>query len=229
MLYLYNLKIRVFGAVYEPAEDTFLLISALEKLNLKNNAALEVGTGSGIIALILARRAKTVLAADINPEAVECAKENAKRNKITNIEFRESDLFENIRGRFDLIVFNPPYLPEERVCDNNAQSGLNNTQISDDEERNHDKSLQPRLSDDDESLTSDIALDGGKNGRRVIDRFVRAAPKFLKGRGSIFLLESSLSQYGKTLAYFKKRRMRAEVFAKEKLEWEKLVAVRARW
>lgn len=191
MLTLYNLKIKVIGNVYEPAEDTFLLISALKKLNLKNKIILEIGTGSGIVALILAKKAKKVLAVDINPEAVRCAKENAARNKIKNAEFRESDLFENIRGKFDIIVFNPPYLP-------------------------------------DEPHSRDIALDGGKTGRRTIRRFIKSAPEFLKTGGKIFLLESSLSQYEKTLKYFRNARMRAEIIAKEKLGWEELVVIAAR-
>lgn len=192
MLELYGLKIGVCGNVYEPAEDTFLLISALEKMDLKEKSVLELGTGSGIISLILAKRAKLIIAADINPEAVKCAKENAKLNGIKNAEFIESDLFSNIKEKFDIIIFNPPYLPCEKI-------------------------------------TSDIALDGGADGRKVIERFLEGAPKFLNPRGKIYILESSLSDYRKTLAQFKKYAVSAGIVARRKFDWEELVIIDARF
>lgn len=186
MIELYGLKITIAQNIYEPAEDTFLLISALEKLDLKNKTCLEIGTGTGIIALFLAKRAKKVLAVDINPQALLCAKENAARNGIKNAEFRGSDLFSDVAGKFDIIAFNPPYLP-------------------------------------DEPLSKDIALDGGKDGRRVIGRFIKAAPDYLKKGGAILLLESSLSKYWKTLQYFRKSGFSADIAARERLGWEELV------
>lgn len=96
--------------VYEPAEDSELL-----KKNIKNVAkgkvVLDVGTGSGIQALEASRYAKKVYAIDINPDAIKYCK---KVHKNTNIEFIESDLFSNIKDlKFDLITFNPPYLPQD--------------------------------------------------------------------------------------------------------------------
>jgi len=106
-----GLKIKLHPQVYEPAEDTFLLA---ENLRVKEgDVALDVGTGTGIIALLMAKKAKFVLGVDINPIAVELAKENARLNGITNVEFRQSDLFENVEGEFDIITFNAPYLPGE--------------------------------------------------------------------------------------------------------------------
>ncbi|WP_423792971.1 HemK2/MTQ2 family protein methyltransferase [Methanocaldococcus indicus] len=96
--------------VYEPAEDTYLLIRALKKLDVKDKDVLEMGTGTGIVAIELAKRGANVLAADINPKAVELAKKNANIENV-NIEVIKSDLFENINKKFDIIVFNPPYLP----------------------------------------------------------------------------------------------------------------------
>ncbi|WP_175060136.1 HemK2/MTQ2 family protein methyltransferase [Thermococcus sp. 2319x1] len=106
-----GLKIKLHPQVYEPAEDTFLLA---ENLKVKEgDVALDVGTGTGIIALLMARKARLVLGVDVNPIAVELAKENARLNGITNVEFRQSDLFENVEGKFDIITFNAPYLPGE--------------------------------------------------------------------------------------------------------------------
>lgn len=72
---------------------------------------LDVGTGSGIQALTAAKKAsvKKVLAVDINPEAVTIVKKE-KNKKVTA---RVSDLFSNVKGKFDTIIFNPPYLPED--------------------------------------------------------------------------------------------------------------------
>ena len=59
----------------------------------------------------MARKADFVLGVDINPKAVELARRDAELNGIKNVEFRVSDLFENVDGRFDVITFNAPYLP----------------------------------------------------------------------------------------------------------------------
>ncbi len=107
----YGLKLKLHPQVYEPAEDTFLLA---ENLAVKNgDTALDVGTGTGLIALLMARKARYVLGVDINPIAVELTRENARLNGIKNVEFRLSNLFENVAGKFDIITFNAPYLPGE--------------------------------------------------------------------------------------------------------------------
>jgi len=107
----YGIRLELHPDVYEPAEDTFLLAEALE-VN-PGERALDVGTGTGLIALLMARKAKYVLGVDINPKAIELARKNALLNGIRNVEFKLSDLFENVSGRFDVIAFNAPYLPGE--------------------------------------------------------------------------------------------------------------------
>jgi release factor glutamine methyltransferase len=73
---------------------------------------LDLGTGSGICALVAARRAQRVTAVDINPAAVRCLKANALVNDLqNNIDARQGDLFSPVHGqRFDLVFFNPPFL-----------------------------------------------------------------------------------------------------------------------
>ena len=108
-------KISTCRHVYEPSEDTFLLIDSLEYLNIKpRDNILEIGTGTGIIALHAAKHASHVTATDINPYALECAKKNAELNNIKNIQFIKSNLFANISKRYDIIIFNPPYLPQTK-------------------------------------------------------------------------------------------------------------------
>jgi release factor glutamine methyltransferase len=96
--------------VYDPAEDTMLLAKNLD-VRL-NDRVLEIGVGSGYITLVASQKAKNVLGIDINPYAVRLAKINAKQNNVTNVEFIVSDLFASIKGKFSLIIMNPPYLPQ---------------------------------------------------------------------------------------------------------------------
>ena len=72
---------------------------------------LDLGTGSGLGAIFAARYAAQVIATDINPEAVRCARLNALAHHLEQrIETRMGDLFEPVRGeRFEVILFNPPY------------------------------------------------------------------------------------------------------------------------
>jgi release factor glutamine methyltransferase len=102
-----------FGQIYTPAEDTHLLCSAAQREVSPNDRVLEVGTGSGIIAATLAKTAASVVATDINPFA-------AIRSHAPGTDVIRTDLFAGLKGPFDLIVFNPPYLPtqpDERIDD----------------------------------------------------------------------------------------------------------------
>lgn len=107
----YGIRLKLHPQVYEPAEDTFLLAENLAVR--EGDTALDVGTGTGLIALLMAKKASSVLGVDINPLAVELARENASLNGIKNVEFRLSDLFERVEGKFDVVTFNAPYLPGE--------------------------------------------------------------------------------------------------------------------
>jgi release factor glutamine methyltransferase len=98
--------------VYPVEEDTLLLLRAARDECRLGDRVLEIGCGSGHISGELSRTAE-VLATDINPHAVRAARK-------LGIEVVRADLFGGICGRFDLIIFNPPYLPtapDERICD----------------------------------------------------------------------------------------------------------------
>lgn len=75
------------------------------------STVLDMGTGSGIGAIAAARWAGRVVAVDINPEAVRCARINILLNRVEHrVEVREGDLFAPVSGeRFDVVLFNPPY------------------------------------------------------------------------------------------------------------------------
>jgi release factor glutamine methyltransferase len=112
----YGLKIHVRSGVLIPRPETERLVElALERLRVMPGSprVLDLGCGTGAIALcIKAEQPRAnVLASDINPEAVKLTLENATRLNL-EIEVRETSLFDGIEGWFDLIVSNPPYLPE---------------------------------------------------------------------------------------------------------------------
>ncbi|MEM0155651.1 MAG: methyltransferase [Thermoplasmataceae archaeon] len=125
------------AGVYEPAEDTFLILDNV----LPGRELLEIGCGTGIISVYFAKTGCKVTACDINGTAVECARKNAKENSVL-VDFSESDLFSNISGQFDTIIFNPPYLPtsddvEEGTQWNGGEDGFKVISPFLDEAKNH--------------------------------------------------------------------------------------------
>lgn len=107
-----KLKLKIPKTVYEPSEDSFMLAKAALQIK-KGSKVLEIGCGSGIASICALKNGSTVVGVDISPNAVKCARENAKRNNLEG-SFRESNLFESVpKEKFDVIIFNPPYLPTE--------------------------------------------------------------------------------------------------------------------
>ena len=97
--------------IYEPREDSSFLAEVVEKE--ARGEVLDIGTGSGIQAFAASKKADAILGVDVNKDAVKFARSEAKKRGIENVRFIQSDLFEKVKGKFDLIIFNPPYLPEE--------------------------------------------------------------------------------------------------------------------
>ena len=106
-------------SIYEPAEDSYLLQSCIRQYAI--GRVLDVGTGSGIQAMMAASspQVREVVAIDLNEEAIERLKEQ----NIPKIRPIVSDLFENVSGKFDLIIFNPPYLPQDEGIEDQALYG----------------------------------------------------------------------------------------------------------
>lgn len=101
-------------SVYPPREDSYFLKQYLADIELEGKDVLEIGCGSGILSVAMAEKGAEVAAVDINPEAVEATEERAQESDI-DVDVFLSDMFEEVEGRFDLIVFNPPYLPGRKM------------------------------------------------------------------------------------------------------------------
>ena len=98
--------------VYNPAEDSYLLADNLEIQ--EGQSVLEIGTGSGIVAMYASRLTDRITVTDINFDACELARRNFEDNGIEGIEILFGNLFEPVGNRkFDVILFNTPYLPTE--------------------------------------------------------------------------------------------------------------------
>lgn len=106
----------VLPGVFNPTlfQATGVLVDYLDRQPLPSGcSALDLGTGSGALAVAAARTAGRVVAVDINGEAVRCARMNLLLNRVDDrAEVRRSDLFEAVAGmRFDRVLCNPPYYP----------------------------------------------------------------------------------------------------------------------
>ncbi len=101
--------------IYPPSEDSFLLQKYVRKYAL--GRVLDLGTGSGIQALTAAASplVKEIIAVDINETALEQLNQEIKPKKLRKIKTVLSNLFSAVEGKFDTIIFNPPYLPQDKI------------------------------------------------------------------------------------------------------------------
>ena len=154
-------------------EETLRRFAASSTIRL-----LDVGSGCGCIALSLAaeRPGWAITATDISSDALSLAKENGKRLGIKNVEFSESDLFENVKGKFDAIVSNPPYV-----------------------DINEKQNLQIELRE----YEPETALFTADGGMKVIAQLVREAPDYLKS-GGVFFCEIGFDQAERVESLFDK-------------------------
>ena len=117
--------------IYAPSDDSLLMIEAIAASQpLRGKKVLDVGTGSGVLGLYCAMQGARVTASDIDELAVTEAGRNAEKLR-AQLELLVSDLFSNVPGRFDLVLFNPPYLPSEHIEDRSVDGGPKGTLIVD--------------------------------------------------------------------------------------------------
>ncbi|KAM4560058.1 methyltransferase N6AMT1 [Odontesthes bonariensis] len=156
-----------FQDVYEPAEDSFLLIDALEKdagmlQQMSPHVCLEVGSGSGVVSAFLASvvgPSALYLCTDVNPAAAQCTAQTASCNSVSLqpvITDLAACLLPQLCGKVDVLLFNPPYVvtPSEEV----AGAGI------------------------------EAAWAGGERGREVTDRFLPTVAQLLSTKGVFYLI-----------------------------------------
>ncbi|MDP3733684.1 MAG: methyltransferase [Nanoarchaeota archaeon] len=109
--------------IYEPAEDSYLLQKVVRHYAM--GRILDMGTGSGIQALsaMEAPNTKEIIAVDINQDAVDRLNNEVRERKLRKIKAVHGNLFENLEGHFNVIIFNPPYLPQDKGVDDKAIYG----------------------------------------------------------------------------------------------------------
>jgi release factor glutamine methyltransferase len=126
-----GIEIAVNRGVFPPTfPDSTLLAEAIVKEVNRSDIVLDIGTGTGVHAILAAQKAKNVIATDINSFAIENAKENISNNGLSKkIQIIKSDLFDNVKEKFDLIILNPPFRwfsPNDKIekaeTDENYQS-----------------------------------------------------------------------------------------------------------
>ena len=183
--------------VYEPAEDSFLFAENLDVVS--GATVLDMGSGCGILGILAAKEASSVIAVDLNPYAIRCAKENSVLNNVhSKMDFLQADLFSALKAEaaFDLIVFNAPYLP--------SNEGEVETWL-------------------------EWSWAGGKSGRAVIDRFITEVPSHLSAGGRVLLMQSTLAGVEETISKFGEHNLKASVKAEQKLPFfETLTLIEAK-
>ena len=173
-------KIKVDERVLIPRPETEELAMMVVAAAEEGNSILDLCTGSGAIAVTVYKelekynRKAKVTATDISSDALDVAKENAQLNE-ADVLFIQSDLFTRLRGRFDIIVTNPPYIPTNVIA-----------------------SLQNEVKEHEPTL----ALDGGEDGLDYYRRIAKDAPKYLN-RGGMLIMEVGEGEAAEVVKMFK--------------------------
>lgn len=174
----YGYKIKVDERVLIPRPETELMTEQVLRTAEQGDKVLDLCTGSGCIAIALAKKGAEkeliVTASDISADALALAQENAKRNG-ADIKFIESDLLEGVRGKFNIIVCNPPYIKSGDIA------GLQK-----------EVQFEPKG-----------ALDGGEDGLDFYRRLAKEAPRHLVKGGTLFM-ECGIGQAQEIVKLFKK-------------------------
>ncbi|XP_057334658.1 methyltransferase N6AMT1 [Microplitis mediator] len=194
--------------VYEPSEDSYLLIDSLESdltdLNyLKPSILMEIGSGSGVVINSLALACKNkwpgfFIAVDINPSACRATKNTSFiNNNNNNVDVIQMDLASAVtmRNQFDVIIFNPPYVPTE------------SREVTD-----------PKL------ITR--AWAGGTNGREVMDQLFPSVPKLLAPGGLFYCVTVKENNIPEIIKIFEGLNMRGGIVADRKVRGEHLHILR---
>lgn len=175
-----------FDNIYEPAEDSFLLLDALELelpflLKQKPLIVVEIGSGSGIgisaLAKYLNYQSHGFFAVDINEHACDATQQTAKNNNV-NVDVINMDLLSAFKKhKIDLLIFNPPYVPTSH---NEHEENLQ------EHKKFYDKEAVKEFDKGNKMLIKSWA--GGKDGCEIIDRLLKDLKDILSSNGIFYLL-----------------------------------------
>ena len=156
-----GLNFKVNSNVLIPRQDTETLVEEALKICQPGMRVLDLGTGSGCVIISLMKNAygMTATGSDISKQALLVAKENGKLHEV-DIDWVRSNLYENISGRFDLIVSNPPYIAQEDILN-----------------------LMPEVRD----FEPVGALDGGEDGLHFYRQIIAQSKDYLNQDGYLYL------------------------------------------
>lgn len=196
-----------FEKVYEPAEDSFLLLDSLEQemeylqKRYKNPVVVEIGCGSGVVTTFIHKNIipnGLFLTTDVNPHACRSSKATSLKNGGTTfLDSLQSDLTTSIRPNLiDVLIFNPPYVPAEEVPE------------------------IPKSESDYEWL--DLALLGGSDGMIVTNRLLANFNQILSPNGIAYILFCARNKPKEVTESLKSQGWDSELIINRKAGWEDL-------
>ncbi len=189
--------------VYPAQEDSQLLIDALVHADLAPGARVaDLCTGSGVVAIAAAvARAKEVTAFDICPKAVQRARQDALAVG-AHVQIHRGSWARAVEfGPFDVVLANPPYVPESLHDDSGVISAAGPAQ----------------------------AFNAGPDGRLVLDPMCAAAPLLLEEGGTMLIVQSECANVQRTLRALKAQGMSTEVVAQQLIPFGPVMTARAPW
>jgi release factor glutamine methyltransferase len=189
--------------VYVPQQDSQMIVDTVARMpEVVRGRAADLCTGSGVLAIAIAKAgASEVVAFDISTSAVRAARANARAARAT-VEVRHGS-FEHawVRGAYDLVVCNPPYVPAPQRDDEPIP---------------------------DEAGPA-AAWNAGADGRLVLDPLCRRAPDLLAPGGTLLLVHSEFSGVEDSLSSLRSGGLTAEVVASQEIPFGPVLTARARW
>ncbi|XP_017047544.1 methyltransferase N6AMT1 [Drosophila ficusphila] len=208
--YTDHLSLEDFEQVYEPAEDSFLLLDALEKdldylAELQPHLCVEIGSGSGVIITALAKKLASFslcLATDINPKACNATRRTAVRNG-ARLDSIRCNLADALRPQsVDVLLFNPPYVV---TSDEELQTQQFDSHV--------ESSTDPNLV---------FSWAGGQDGRRVTDILLKQLDDILSPRGVLYILLLRENKPDEIIKYLEDLNFQAVRFMERRIPGEHL-------
>ncbi len=186
-----NYVLRIYPGVFIPRLETEYFIELIQKLpNFNPQKILEIGTGSGAIAIALAHVFPNahIVATDVSSSALDCASENREKYGLRKqIHLLQCSMFDGILTNFDLIVTNPPYIPHSRL------------------------KYLPKSVTDFEPI---VAINGGKKGVQFITKLIQEGIQYLNP-GGIMAIEIDESEVKILQIFLKRNIVQSFIFNKD--------------